>query len=249
MGKASAGAPPASSQETTDQILRSYAMNIPDVLRATASQSVPLAQADLAAAQSVASGYNDLNALNTEAQNKNAIAQLTGSGGDVAMAAKALEDKVNPEYAAIRNKAATQTGNLLDSINLNGLSGGERAEVERALAKSNHATGTLGLDNATTAVSNAMSFGDRLAQKRAELSNIVGGANNFLQGKNSTFNPVSTALTQGNTIMPSSNNAFQFGSGTMGNITQATGAQNALTSDYNWKNSTRYALSDIGANS
>jgi hypothetical protein len=244
-----AGKAPQSSTETTDQILRSYAINIPDVLRATSSQATPLAQSDLAAAQAVAPGYAALDFQNTDAQNRNAEALLAGSGGDVARGAKALDDSINPEYAAIRSKAATQTGNLLDSINLSGLSGGERAEVERALGQSATATGNLGIDNATNAVSNAMSYGDRLAKKRAELGNIVNSSINFMGTKNATFNPVSTALTQGNTVMPSSNNAFQFGQGALGNVAQATGAQNALTSEYNWKNSSRYALGDIGANS
>lgn len=249
MSLPTAGTAPQASRETTDQILSAYATHIPNILRATSSQSVPLAQADLEAARAVAPGYTALNASNTEEQNRIAAGMLAGSGGDVAVAAKALDDRVNPEYAAIREKAATQTGNLLNSINLEGLSGGERAEVERSLNKSNYATGTLGLDNATTAVSNAMQFGDRLSQKRAELGNIVNNAAGFMQGKNTTFNPVSTALTQGTTPMPSSNNAFQFGQGTMGNIASATGAQNALTAEYNWKNSNRYAMDQIGANS
>lgn len=244
-----AGKAPQSSQESTDEMLKAYATHIPSLLQATASQNTQLAQSDLAAAQSVAGGYNDLNLQNTNQQNANAAAVLAGSGGDVAKAAKALDESVNPEYAAIRAKAATQTGNLLDSINLDGLSGGERAEVERSLGRSATATGNLGLDNATNAVSNAMSYGDRMSQKRSELGNIVAGATNFMGTKDTTFNPVSTALTQGNTIMPSSNNAFQFGSGAMGNIAQNTGAQNAIGADYNWKNSSRYALGDIGANS
>jgi len=244
-----AGKAPASSTETTDQILSAYASRIPELLRATSSQATPNAQADLGAAQAVASGYNDLNLANTNQQNTNAASVLSGTGKNVATAAKTLDETVNPEYAAIKNKAATQTGNLLDSINLSGLSGGERAEVERSLGRSATATGNLGLDNATNAVSNAMSYGDRLSQKRAELGNIVNNATNFMGTKNATFNPVSTAMTQGNTIMPSSNNAFQFGSSALGTIAGATGAQNALSSEYNWKNSTRYALGDIGQNS
>lgn len=245
----SAGKAPQTAQESTDEMLKAYATHIPSLLQATASQNTNLAQADLDAAKSVAAGYNDLNLQNTNQQNANAASVLGGSGADVVKAAKALDDSINPEYAKIRSKAATQTSNLLDSINLNGLSGGERAAVERSLGQSATATGNLGLDNATNAVANAMSYGDRMSQKRSELNNIVAGAANFMGTKDSTFNPVSTALTQGNTIMPSSNNAFQFGSGAMGNIAQNTGSQNAMNAEYNWKNSNRYMLDQIGANS
>lgn len=244
MGKASAGAPPASSQETTDQILSAYATRIPEVLRATASQSVPLAQADLAAAQAVQPGYAGLQSQANELAAQQAIKQLTGSGAEVATAAKALQDKLDPTQAL----TATKTADLLNSINLNGLSGGERAEVERSLARSATATGNLGLDNATNAVTNAMSFGDRLSQKRAELNSFINTANSGNAQRSGTFNPIITAMTQGQVATPSSGNAFQFGQSALGNIASATGAQNALTSDYNWKNSTRYALSDIGRN-
>jgi hypothetical protein len=263
--KNSAGTPPQSSQETTDQILSAYTSRIPDLLKATSSVSSKLAQDELEASKATTGGYNQLAIDSTnnyagamaDAQNKVNKGILEGSGGDVAVAAKALDDKVNPEYAAIRNKAASQTGNLLDSINLQGLSGGERAEVERSLGKSNTATGNLGLDNATNAVSNAMSFGDRLSQKRQELSGIVNGASGFMATKNGTFNPVQTAFSgptgaAGNftATNPTSNGgALQFGQGALGTVGGATSAQNALSADYNWKNSSRYALGDIGANS
>jgi len=244
MGKAGAGAPPASSQETTDQILSAYATRIPEVLRATASQSVPLAQADLAAAQATQKGYSDLQSQANEIAGQEAIKQLTGTGAQVATTAKALQDKLDPTSAL----TATKTADLLNSINLNGLSGGERAAVERSLAQSATATGNLGLDNATNAVANAMSYGDRMAQKRAELNSYINTANSGNAQRNASFNPVSFATSQGQVVTPSSGQAFQFGSSALGNVAQATSAQNALTSDYNWKNSTRYALSDIGQN-
>ena len=264
--KANAGPAPQSSQETTDQILKAYTTNIPSLLGATGSGTVPLAEQDLAAAKAVTPGYNQLalDSINNDAgriadaQNKVNIGILQGSGADAAAAAKTLQDKTNPEYAAVRNAAGTQSANLINSINLNGLSGGERAEVERSLGKSATATGNLGLDNATNAVQNAMSFGDRLTQKRAELGAAINTGTSFMGTQGGAVpNPVATAFSgptgaAGNftaTAPQTSAPALGFGSSALGSVAGATGAQNAIMANYNYQGSAINKLNNIGANS
>lgn len=264
--KVNAGPAPQSSQETTDQILQAYMKNIPGLLSATTAGAGDMAKGDLATAQAVTPGYNQLaiDSINNDAgriadaQNKVNTGILEGSGATTAAAAKALQDKINPEYAGVREAGATQSKNLLNSINLNGLSGGERAEVERSLGKSQTATGNLGLDNATNAVSNAMSFGDRLTQKRAELSSAINTGTNFMNTQSSAVpNPVATAFSgptgaAGNftaTAPTSSNSALGFGQNALGSVAGATGAQNAIMANYNYQGSSINKLNNIGANS
>lgn len=257
--KATAGTAPTGSVQTIDDLMRTYQMQLPQTYSATAGGITPLAQGELAGSQATTGGYNDL-ALQmlqqygvplADAQNAISSNVLRGSGLDAAQAAKSLEEIVNPEYAAIKNAGATQTANLLNSINLNGLSGGEQAAVERSLNQSNYATGNLGLDNATNAVQNAMQYGDRMAAKRGELSNYINTAGNFMGTKDQR--PVNTAfgsLTQSPMLrnQVTADNAIGVGQGTLGNIANTYTNQKNLLADYNWKASDRWAASDIGKN-
>jgi hypothetical protein len=261
--KVNAGVAPQSSQETTDQILQSYMKNIPGLLDATTSGNSKMALGDLETAKAVTPGYNQLaiDSINNDAgrvadaQNRVNTGIMEGSGKDAALAAKNLQDTVNPEYAGVRNSAAAQSKNLMDSINLNGLSGGERAEVERSLGQSATATGTLGLDNATTAVQNAMSFGDRLSKKRAELAGAINTGTNFMGTQaGATPNPVNTAMGNAATNFDakasgSSAGALGFGQSALGSIANVTNAQNGIMANYNYQGSSINKLNNIGANS
>jgi hypothetical protein len=76
---------------------------------------------------------------------------------------------------------------MMNSINLNGLSPGEQNAVERSLNQSNTATGNLGLDNATNTVSNAMNFGNAYQQKLGQMANAINsGAQAFGTGQQIT---------------------------------------------------------------
>ena len=230
MGGPRAGVAPDSSTESMNSILQAYRANLPELLRATGEQTPALAQQELRAAQGTTGDYNQL-ALNQLKQYAMPFAELSRS----------IDDKLNPEVGLARSK----TVDLLNSINLNGLSGGERSEVERALNQSNYATGNLGLDNATNAVQNAMQYGDRLSQKRADLAGAISTATGFSGGgAPSRFGTVSA-----NTGMAGDNNqALGFGSGVLGNMSGVANNQNNLLSEYNWRNSRGFALSDAGKN-
>lgn len=263
--KVNAGPAPGSTGETTDQILQAYSRNIPGLLQATTSGNTGQAQSELDAARAVTPGYNRLalDQINqfaqpiADAQNRVNTNILQGSGAETARAAKALEDSVNPEYAGVRQAAGTQSRNLINSINLDGLSGGERAEVERSLGQSQTATGNLGLDNATNAVSNAMQFGDRLSKKRAELAGAIQTGSGFLGTEAGVPNPVATAFAgptgaAGNftaTSPTSSAGSLGFGSSALGSMANTSAAQNALLANYNYQGSSINKLNNIGANS
>lgn len=133
---------------------------------------------------------------------------LNQGGQALSNSATNLLGQSNPAQAAANGQAT----NLLNSFNMNGLSGAQQEAVERSLGQSNYATGNLGLDNSTNLVSNAMQFGNALYQKQAALGSALGSAQGVASGQNAAFNPVNTALAN-----PGSTN---FGLGTF-NPTQA----------------------------
>lgn len=233
--------------EKTGQVLQAYAQYLPSVLQATNSQAVPTAQANLSADQATAGGEAALNnqitaqyapglaATNSQIQNQQTQAgsqtinqQLQGAGGAAADSARALLSKDNPEYAKTIGAAATQSQNLLNSYDLNGLSPGEANAAERSTNQSNSASGNLGLANPTNVVSNAMNFGAAFDAKRAALNTAIGTGNQTASTAIGAFNPLSIATSQpsasGITQLPTSTTgttgsqgALQFGSGLLGN--------------------------------
>jgi len=179
---------------------------------------VPMAEAGTAVAnaQHMGEAQNDLNVLN-------------GPGRDLAAAASDISHQVDPEYYNTRAAAGSKLAELLGSINLNGLSGGERAEVERAINQRDMGTGNLGnTDSAINTTQNAMNFGSALQGKRDALGNALAQATAFLPAANSRFDPVQTALGrpstnlginqyQGNT--QAGTQAFDMGQGYQNNLT------------------------------
>jgi hypothetical protein len=236
-----AGPSPITGQTAMSDVLSQYLSSLPGIYNATGGGVGTLSQAELDASKATTGGYNQL-ALQ---QLQQYGAPLMAEQGKLAQQAKGIEDSLNPEFAAIRSAAGTQTGNLLNSVNLNGLSEGERAAVERSLNQSNYATGNLGLDNATNAVQNAMSYGDRMSGKRQELSNYINTAGGFMGASQPTqFGGASPMLNN----QTSSDVAAGVGQGTLGNLGGTYTNQQNLLADYNWKNSDRWAASDIGKN-
>ena len=86
---------------------------------------------------------------------------------------------------------------LLGSINMSGLSGGERAEIERMNARRNLQRGSAGGGGNLTGIENAMQFGSALDRKRAALGNALQTATNFMAGSRSGFDPVQATLGRG----------------------------------------------------
>lgn len=209
---------------------------LPSVLRATSSQSLPLAQDQLAATQATEPAYQQLNAdltaqyapslarTNAEVQRIQSLEgaetnrqQLVGAGGDAARAAMSLDRETNPDYWKVQDAASNKAVDLLGAVNLNGLSPGEAAAVERSLNQNNTSTGNLGVNNATNTVANAMQFGGAFNSKLDRAANAITTATGTAQGaRNTGFSPVNVALGQ-----PSTSGMTQFQqSGSQGGATQ-----------------------------
>ena len=96
-----------------------------------------------------------------------------------------------------RDLGAQKLQELLGSINMGGLSGGERAEIERMNARRNLQRGQAGGGGNLTGIENAMQFGSALDRKRAALGNALQTATNFMAGSRSGFDPVQATLGRG----------------------------------------------------
>jgi hypothetical protein len=93
-----------------------------------------------------------------------------------------------------RETGAQKIQELLGSINMGGLSGGERAEVERMNARRNLQRGQAGGGGNLTAIENAMQFGSALDRKRAALGQALQTATNFMIGSRSGYDPIQATL-------------------------------------------------------
>lgn len=237
--------------ESMGSVLNAYSQYLPGLLQTTSAQLPGIAQNQFNATAASQPLYNALNLQ--QAQNyavplaqvgqdvtrSNALAggetnyqQITGSGGQAALAANALARISNPEYYSTLNNATRQSNNLLNSINLGGLSGGEQSAVERSLARDQIGSGNLGLNNATNTVSNAMNFGGAFNSKLGTLGQALGSSNQTANtAQNTGFNPVNIALGQ-----PNASTMGNFGTGTFSN-TNASTQNNAAGNAFNFGSS------------
>src|SRR2546429_477650 len=143
---------------TTQEVLDAYTKYLPAFMQALGGQLTPFAQAQLGAQQ--ATGPQNValaNQLNQQLQTGQAtadLATLQGPGGQLVAQTQGLQRQIDPEYYKAREAASNQLQNLLGSINVGGLSGSERSEVERSLGQSNAARG-LETPTSTSTVENA----------------------------------------------------------------------------------------------
>jgi len=234
-------------------LAQQYASTLPTILNATSAGqgAIDLSQARSAAATTpiysqagltnlqnfalpyALTGANVTNALQEQGAQTQANL-LNQFGQSEAQSYRAADAAANPEYYKTLGTATTGLNNLVNSINLNGLSGSERAEVERSLGQSQTATGNLGLDNATNAVSNAMTFGSALQQKRDALASALNTATNLMGQSRNGFNPSSVMANSGTAgtgnigtnnftgVATPGNQAYGMGTSQLGNLTGLT---------------------------
>lgn len=265
-----AGSAPSYNQNV-GQMMQDYIQYLPQLAQVTAAQQpgIDVSQARGAAAAAPITNQAALDMFGRFAPALAAIGQRIGASNAQAGqqtntglltnpnattstgAALSLEQQANPQYYSVMNNAAGKANDLMNSINLKGLSGGEQAAVERSLGQSNTATGSLGLDNATTAVGNAMTFGNALQAKRDALASAIGTATNFLPQSKASFDPVSLALGQNPStttstnmaasqypgIGPAGNQAFAMGNNTLSNLNTSNIANMGMQYSANQANS------------
>jgi hypothetical protein len=227
---------------STGEQLGALVKFLPQLSQAYNQQILPTEQANLAAQQQIAPGQqaldaslygtygpqiaktsSDIAAANAMRGAQSDAAVLAGPGQDVARAGLAAQQIADPEYYATRALAGQKTNDLLNSININGLSGSERAEVERSLNQQAQQGGSPDISSGIKTVQNAATFGNALQNKRNALGQAIGQATNFLPAAKSGVD-VFQQVT-GRAGMPNNTNAAQATSA------QPVGAQaNNLTS-------------------
>lgn len=186
--------PPDVSHSTADQ-LQALIQYLPGLAKVFNEQLLPTERANLATQQEIAPQQqaldtqlygtygpqiakisSDIAAQNTASDARN----LAGPGQDLARAAVSAQQIADPEYYKTRALLGQKNEELLNSINVNGLSGSERAEIERRLNQEAQQGGSPDISSGIKTAENAATFGSALQAKRNSLGQAITQATNFL---------------------------------------------------------------------
>lgn len=133
---------------------------------------------------------------NAQAQAETDLGIVSGTGRDLVREAMRTQKEADPEAYRARELALQNLEQLQGSLTdpNAGLSGAERAEIDRSMARENFARGTGATPTATSTVANAMAFGQageaRKAQRQSAIANaaqLAAGAVQPLSSRIDTF--------------------------------------------------------------
>ena len=133
---------------------------------------------------------------NAEAQAATDLGVVSGTGRDLVREAMKTQREADPEAYRARELALANLEQLQGSLTdpNAGLSGAERAEIDRSMARENFARGVGATPAATSTVANAMAFGQageaRKAQRQSAIANaaqLAAGAVQPLSSRIDTF--------------------------------------------------------------
>ena len=116
---------------------------------------------------------------NAQAQAETDLGIVSGTGRELVREAMRTQKEADPEAYRARELALSNLEKLQGSLTdpNAGLSGAERAEIDRSMARENFARGTGATPTATSTVSNAMAFGQageaRKAQRQSAIANAA----------------------------------------------------------------------------
>jgi hypothetical protein len=139
---------------------------------------------------------SDIARQNAQAQAETDLGIVSGTGRDLVREAMRTQKEADPEAYRARELALANLEQLQGSLTdpNAGLSGAERAEIDRSMARENFARGTGATPTATSTVSNAMAFGQageaRKAQRQSAIANaaqLAAGAVQPLSSRIDTF--------------------------------------------------------------
>jgi len=239
------GASPApSTQESMDSVMKAYANNLIPLIQSQvkAAQSYEPAMQQLRSEISpreqqlnldlykqfgpaFSQVSSDIARQNAEAQAATDLGVVSGTGRDLVREAMKTQKEADPEAYRARELALANLEQLQGSLTdpNAGLSGAERAEIDRSMARENFARGVGATPTATSTVANAMAFGQageaRKAQRQSAIANaaqLAAGAVQPLSSRIDTFQ-----LTTGRP-------AVNFGEQRTGGATQVGQESNAM---------------------
>ena len=147
---------------------------------------------------------------------------LRGPGGELIDEAYAAAKGIDPEF--YRQRAQTGSGlsdllrSMYDKDTLEGgdkydsnrpqgyftgnLSGGEREEINRSLNRQSSQGGNLNVPSMGNVVSNAMTYGNAMQNRRNAFGQALQQATSFLPASRSGFDPMQVALGRPSTTLP-----------------------------------------------
>ena len=139
---------------------------------------------------------SDIARQNAQAQAETDLGIVSGTGRELVREAMRTQREADPEAYRARELALANLEQLQGSLTdpNAGLSGAERAEIDRSMARENFARGVGATPTATSTVSNAMAFGQageaRKAQRQSAIANaaqLAAGAVQPLSSRIDTF--------------------------------------------------------------
>lgn len=268
--------------QTTAESLQAYIKYLPQLLNVTSKQIPSIAQTVQNTEQNVAPQAQNLQTqlYSSSAPDLykigNVLSGITNTGGvtnalntynspagqQLESAAISADQAANPQFYAARAAAGNQLTNLLGSINLNGLTGSENAQISRALAQQDAQKGIIASPSQTATVANAMQFGTALQQKQANLAAAINTATSFLPSSKSGVNAFAVGTgaatnpgsnpgssqflgTTNSATNAGTNAASSAGSNLLSNITQQQNNANSLISAQNINSSIPSLMSSV----
>ena len=251
--------PAPTTQESTDQMMKAWINNFPEFLNVTLAGLQPTAKAQLGANQATSLDQaqlqadifrnigpqvnqigNEINRTNALAQNATDQAVLEQS---VPMLQKSYEaaQVFDKPYYDTRDAMAKQYQALFSGQDPNQLSGSERSEVERGLARESAARGTSNSPSNIEVLNQASKYGSALDNKRSAVERTLQTANQFLQpaktnvdtfqvatGRASTPNQGAAQIGTANTNAGSQ--AFDLSKGLLSNVSALKQQENQINS-------------------
>lgn len=188
------------SQETTADMMKAWTQYMPELTRVTGENILPMELAQLQAQQQLAPQQAQLSydlakqylpqftQLGVDQASQQALGQaasdnalMAGPGRELAANTLAIQKILDPEFYTSRGQAGDALTKLFGSLDdpTTGLSGAEREEVTRQLARDNASRGNLDATQNST-VDAAMQMGSagqaRKSQKQAAIGQAVSAA-------------------------------------------------------------------------
>jgi len=260
-------AKPTKSYARTADSIRAMTDLLPFYNEALYKQILPEEEARYNATEQMSPKYNQLSLdllkqFGPQFAEANAgidLGILQGTGQELVDEALALYRKADPEFFATRELTSNRLADLMGNIDLTGgLSGSERAEIERSLGQDALNRGSANAPSQLDTVSNAMRFGEagrkRQLENQSELSKAVAAATAFLPASRTGIDPyqiatgkTSTAGFAGVTPAKNSASAAQGGSQIVDTNNQFKLAQMQINSQKkDWADYLNQVTSSIG---
>lgn len=192
-----------STQESTDAIMKAYGSNLLPLIQKqleaanlyepgmqTLKESLSPRQnaLDLKMYQDFGGQFakvgSDIARQNAQAQAETDLGIVSGTGRQLAREAMITQREADPEAYRARALALGQLEQLNSSL-VNpdaGMSGSERAEIDRSLARGNFASGSGATPTATSTVGNAMAFGQAGEARRGQRQGAIANAAQLAAG-------------------------------------------------------------------